>query len=257
MCEGDRMPSVRIIGPGRAGGALARALDGVGWQVLASLGRGDDVRRAAADADLVVIATPDASIAAVAGSIDPVAEVAVAHLSGALGLDVLAPHERRAAVHPLLSLPNAELGAERLVAGGWFAVAGDPIAQDLVAALGGRSFEVADEDRAIYHAAACVASNHVVALLGQVERLARQVGVPVEAFLDLTDGSVANVRALGARDALTGPAARGDLATIERHRAALAPPELELYDALVHAARELAAARPPVRADGDADRDAG
>ena len=65
------------------------------------------------------------------------------------------------------------------------------------------------------------------------------------------------MRALGARDALTGPAARGDLATIERHRAALAPPELELYDALVHAARELAAARPPVRADGDADRDAG
>lgn len=252
MWQGEPVPSLRIIGPGRAGGALAGALGRAGWSVEALLGRGDDVSAAASGVDLVVIATPDATIAEVAGAVEP-AEAAVVHLAGSLGLDVLAPHERRAAVHPLLSLPNAELGAERLLAGGWFAVAGDPVAEQIVAALGGRSVVVADEDRARYHAAACVAANHVVALLGQVERLAASVGVPLEAFLDLTSGSVANVAALGARDALTGPAARGDLATIERHRAALPPGELALYDALVTAARDLASGAGADRSDGSAD----
>jgi predicted short-subunit dehydrogenase-like oxidoreductase (DUF2520 family) len=239
MWEGEPVPSLRIIGPGRAGGSLAAALGRVGWTVEPPLGRGDDLRDAAAGVDVVVVATPDASIAEVARSIDPAA-AAVVHLAGSLGLDVLAPHERRGAVHPLTSLPNPEIGAERLLAGGWFAVAGDPIAEQVVTALGGRSVMVADADRAIYHAAACVAANHVVALLGQVERLAALAGVPVAAYLELTAGAVTNVGALGAREALTGPAARGDVATVERHRAALPPAELELYDVLARAARDLA-----------------
>jgi len=233
------VPSLRIIGPGRAGGALAGALSRVGWTIESPLRRGEDVRAAAVGVDVVVVATPDAQIAAIAGAVEP-ADAVLVHLAGSLGLDVLAPHDRRGAVHPLLSLPNAELGADRLLAGGWFAVAGDPVAEQIVTALGGRSVAVADADRAIYHAAACVAANHVVALLGQVERLAALAGVPLEAFLELTAGSVANVGALGPADALTGPAARGDLATIERHRAALPPAELPLYDALVVAARDLA-----------------
>jgi predicted short-subunit dehydrogenase-like oxidoreductase (DUF2520 family) len=231
--------SVRIIGPGRAGRSLAAALGAAGWDVEPLLGRDDDVAGAARDVDVLVIATPDAAIAPVAASVEPGPAV-VLHLAGSLGLDVLAPHDRRGAVHPLLSLPDAELGAERLRSGGWFAIAGDPVAAEVVAALGGRAVEVADEDRALYHAAACIASNHVVALLGQVERLAARVGVPPEAYLDLARGSVANVEALGADRALTGPAARGDHATIDRHRAALPADELELYEVLVGAARRLA-----------------
>jgi predicted short-subunit dehydrogenase-like oxidoreductase (DUF2520 family) len=230
---------LRIIGTGRAGGAFARALDRVGWDVEAPLGRGDDVSGAATGVDLVIIATPDAAIEEVAARIAP-GDAAVAHLAGSLGLDVLGRHGRRAAVHPLVSLPNAELGAERLLAGGWFAVAGDPIADQVVAALGGRSVTVADEDRALYHAAACVAANHVVALLAQDERLAAIAGVPADAFFELTAGALANVRSLGATDALTGPAARGDQMTVERHRSALPAGELELYDALVTAVRRLA-----------------
>lgn len=249
VCKGWPVPSLRIIGPGRAGGALGGALERVGWTVEAPLRRGEDVRGAGTGVDLVVVATPDASIAEVAAAIAPTGAV-IAHLAGSLGLDVLAPHERRAAVHPLVSLPNAEIGADRLLAGGWFAVAGDPIATDLVAALGGRSVVVADEDRAAYHATACVAANHLVALLGQVERLATLSGVPAAAFLDLAAGALANVRTLGAHDALTGPAARGDRATIERHRAALPPDELELYDVLVAAARRLATASGTVDDDG-------
>lgn len=233
------MPTARIIGPGRAGGALRGALAASGWTDLELLGRSDDIRSAARGTDVVAIATPDAAIAAVAASIEP-GDAVVLHLAGSLGLDALEPHARRAAMHPLMSLPTAEHGAERLRSGGWFAVAGDPLAASMVSDLGGRSFEVLDADRAVYHAAACVASNHVVALLGQVERLAASVGVPLEAYLDLTASSVSNVGLLGAHDALTGPAARGDDATIERHRAALPPHELDLYDSLVRAARELA-----------------
>lgn len=240
---------MRIIGPGRAGSALHRALSSVGWPVHPLVGRDGDLRSAGADADVVVIATDDRSIGVVARTVEP-GDAVVVHLSGARGLDELAPHHRRAAMHPLLSLPNAEVGADRLRSGAWFAVAGDPVAAAMVEALGGRSFPIADDDRATYHAAACVASNHVVALLGQVERLAAVAGVPVEAFLDLTVGSVANVAALGAGPALTGPAARGDIETIERHRAALPADELALYDALVIAARRLAARvdDPPLRA---------
>ena len=222
----------------RAGGALARALAGAGWQVHEPVRRGDDVSGAAQGVDLVVVATPDAVIAEVASAIEPGPAV-VAHLAGSLGLDVLGGHARTAAIHPLVSLPSAELGAARLAAGAWFAVAGDPLAEQVVADLGGRWFDVADADRAVYHAAACIASNHLVALLGQVERVAAGIGVPIDAYLDLARDTVDNVARLGPAAALTGPVARGDQDTIERHLAALDPSEREAYRALAGAAGRL------------------
>lgn len=234
---------LRIVGPGRAGRSLAAALEGRGWSVVDLLGRGDDVTDAAAGVDLVVIATPDAAIAPVARAIEPRPDTVVAHLAGSLGLEVLAPHPRRAAVHPLMALPDPETGARRLRSGGWFAVAGDPVAGRIVDALGGRAFTIADDDRALYHAAAVVASNHLVALLGQAERLGRRAGVPLEALVALARGSLDDVDALGPARALTGPAARGDEETIARHRAAVGAGELAAYDALAAEARRLAADR--------------
>jgi predicted short-subunit dehydrogenase-like oxidoreductase (DUF2520 family) len=229
----------RVIGPGRAGGAMQRALTATGaWRALAPLGRGDDPRRAAADVDLVVIATPDRSIAEVAQAIDASPSTVVAHLSGACGLTELAPHRRRAALHPLMTLPDAERGAARL-RGAWFAVAGDPLVLEVVAALEGRPFHVADASRAVYHAAACVASNHTTALLAQVERLAATAGVPFAAFFDLVRASVDNSEQLGPRRALTGPAARGDDTTIERHLAVLDDRERPAYQAMVAEIRRL------------------
>lgn len=233
------MRRVRVIGAGRAGRSFAAALDAVDWDVVGVLGRDDDVAGAARGVDLVLVATPDRAVRTVAGAVSP-GDAVVAHVAGSLGLEVLAPHHRRGAVHPLMSLPDPEVGAARLRSGGWFAVAGDPIAALVVADLGGRCFEVADDDRAVYHAAACVASNHLVALLGQVERLAGSVGVPFEAYMDLVRGSVDNAGRLGPGAALTGPAARGDDETIARHRAALPRDERASYDAMVHEARRLA-----------------
>ena len=235
--------TVRVIGAGRAGRSFAKAIDDlVGWDMIDMRGRGVAIDDAAADVDLVVIATPDAVVADVAAAIRP-GRAVVAHVAGSLGLDVLAPHDRRAALHPLMSLPDAEIGAERLT-GGWFAVAGDPLVADLATALGGRTFEIADDDRALYHAAAAVASNHLVALLGHAQRLGASVGVPADALLALALGSAENAVALGPAAALTGPAARGDEATLVAHREAIgrrAPRELAAYEAMLAEARRLAA----------------
>src|SRR5436305_596031 len=141
------------------------------------------------------------------------------------------------------SMLGLSLSALSGLRGAWFAVAGDPIAARVVDDLEGHHVEVDDAHRAAYHAAACIASNHLVALLGQVERVAATAGVPLEAYLDLVRQTVENVAALGPAAALTGPAARGDDVTIARHVAALPDGERALYELLSDACRKLAACR--------------
>jgi predicted short-subunit dehydrogenase-like oxidoreductase (DUF2520 family) len=185
--------------------------------------------------ELVVLAVPDDVIAEVAASIEPRDDVVVAHLAGSLGLDVLAPHPRRASMHPLRSIPTTSTD----LTGAWWAVAGDPVVRSVVTALDGRVVEVDDSSRVAYHAAAVMASNHLVALLGAVERVAASAGVPLDAFFDLVRGTVDNVALLGPAAALTGPVARGDWATVEAHLAALPESERATYEALTAAATRL------------------
>ncbi len=220
-------------------GALGRS----GHRLAATVGRGDPLT-AVARAEIVVIATPDRAVAGVAHSLVEHAGPAslVVHLSGSSGLEALdalregRPDVRLGALHPLQSLTGGPDDVDRLT-GSWFAVAGPPAVADLARACGGHPFTVTD--RALYHAAACVASNHLVALLGQVERLAGAVGVPAEAFWPLVAGSFANVQAVGARPALTGPVARGDVATVARHLHALPIDEIAPYRALAREALRL------------------
>jgi predicted short-subunit dehydrogenase-like oxidoreductase (DUF2520 family) len=232
--------TIRILGAGRAGTSFARALADVGHRVDGPFGRDHDPAAAADGVDVLVLAVPDDELAHVAAAVRPDPRAVVVHLSGSLGLDVLAPHPRRASLHPLVPLPNADVGARRLRSGVTLAVAGDPVATALGESLGARLVVVADADRATYHAAACVAANHVVALLGQVERVADSIGLPVDAFLGLARAALDDVADLGPRAALTGPAARGDWATIARHLEALDPAERAAYGAGVALALELA-----------------
>lgn len=201
-------------------------------------GRGDHLTQAARGVEFLVLAVPDAVVADVADAVAPELDAVVVHLAGALTLDVLAPHQRRASVHPLVALTGGDEGAARL-RGAWMAVAGDPAAMQLVDALNGRPFAVADADRVRYHAAAVVASNHVVALLGQVERLAAGCGLALEPFLALTRGAIDDVAAHGPAAALTGPVSRGDWDTVNAHVAALPEDEREAYLALASAAARL------------------
>lgn len=250
------MRSVRFIGPGKAGHCLSVALGHVGWRTVGMLGRGDDVHDAAGGVDVLVLSTPDDAIGEVAASVRPDEHCVVLHLSGSLGLEVLEPHRRRAALHPLVPLPDSRAAA-RLEGGIAFAVAGDPLAAEMATQLGGRAVEVTDEHRAAYHAAACIAANHVVALLGQVERVANGAGLELRDFLGLTHAALDDVERLGPQGALTGPAVRGDWETLARHRDALDPEERPGYHAGVALALRLAGQGAPAPAalrPGDARR---
>lgn len=234
------MTRVRIIGPGRAGTSLHRALTRAHWPVEPLLGRGDDLVDAASGVDLLVIATPDVAVGEVAAAVAPRPEVVVAHLSGSLGLAPLAGHARVAVLHPLVALPDPDRGVDRLV-GAWFGLAatGDPLVEEVVTELHGRVVRIEEDDWPRYHAAAVIASNHLVALLGQVERVAVSIGAPLDAYLDLARGALDDVVALGPAAALTGPVRRGDLATVERHLAALPPEEQTAYRTLAEEAARL------------------
>jgi predicted short-subunit dehydrogenase-like oxidoreductase (DUF2520 family) len=233
------MPRVRIVGRGRAGRSFARALRSADWDV--ELVGHEQAARAADGVDLLVLAVPDEFVPATAQVVEPVDSAVVAHMAGSLGLDALDPHPRRASLHPLVALPNEELGARRLLDGAWFAAAGDPLVTSVVSALGGHPLVVRDEDRAAYHAAAVIASNHLVALLAQAERVGAIAGVPLEAYVGLVRATVENVSTLGPRAALTGPAARGDEETIHRHLEVLPERERALYEILSEECRRLAA----------------
>jgi predicted short-subunit dehydrogenase-like oxidoreductase (DUF2520 family) len=256
--------TVALVGPGRAGTAIAIALVAAGYEVTAVAGRAPDapsvlvaagrfgarpssVGEAPRDADLVILATPDAVIGDAAASVTAGlrADALVLHCSGSSGLEVLAPiaairrDVRLGVLHPLQTLPSGDVGAARL-AGAWVAVTGPPEVAALAEQLGMHPFTVLEEHRDRYHAAACIASNHLVALLGQVERVASSAGVPLAAFEPLVRATIDNVFALGPEAALTGPVSRGDVGTVARHLAAVAFDEQHAYRALAAGASRLA-----------------
>jgi len=217
-------------------------------------GTAEAIAESIAQADLVLIAVPDAAIADTAQALGATTAVVV-HISGATGLDVLAGHARVGSIHPLMSLPDADTGARRLADGCTFAVDGDPFALDVVASLGGLAVEVPETKRALYHAAASVAANHLTALCAQVERLAETVGIPVDAYWKMMAATLDNVEDSGARAALTGPAARGDWATVRSHLDALPLSEQTLYRALMVEAADLAGQTVPTSLMSDLTTD--
>jgi predicted short-subunit dehydrogenase-like oxidoreductase (DUF2520 family) len=233
------MHPIAIVGRGRMGSALAAALRESGADVRGPLGRGERP----ADVGLVLLCVPDREIAAAAALVadGPI----VGHVSASAPLDLLAPHERFS-LHPLLSV----VGSGAPFAGAYCAIdASSPAALDaarsLAEMLGMHVKVVAREQRALYHAAASVASNFLITLEGAAERLASLVGLEREALVPLVRASVDNWARQGARAALTGPIARGDVATATRQREAVAdaaPELLPLWDALAMATRELAVA---------------
>jgi predicted short-subunit dehydrogenase-like oxidoreductase (DUF2520 family) len=237
--ELERLDRHHVIGRGRLGRALAGALRGAGLEVEGPHGRGAD----GAGAGVVILAVPDGEIAAAAACVAP--GPLVGHCSGATGLRALHPHEAFG-LHPLMTV-TAE-GAD--FAGAGCAVAGTTeqarrTATALATALGMVPVLIDEEDRAAYHAAASIASNFVVTLEAFAERLAATAGVDRRHLASLVRATVENWAALGPGRALTGPVARGDEETVGRQRAAVeerAPDELALFDALVDATRELAAA---------------
>lgn len=237
---------IAIVGDGRVGRSMAAALRAADADVRGPLDRG----ATAEGADLVLLAVPDAEIAAAAALIAP--GPLVGHFSGASTLGPLAPHEAFS-IHPLMTVAGADASFDGVPA----AVAGSSpralaAARALADALRMAPFEVADADRAAYHAAASIASNFLVTLEWFAEDLAATAGIRREAFAPLVRATVENWQIDGVA-ALTGPIARGDDETVARQRAAVRerlPERAELFDVLVAATRQLAATRTSTVARG-------
>jgi predicted short-subunit dehydrogenase-like oxidoreductase (DUF2520 family) len=211
---------VTVIGAGRAGSAIAARLRE----------RGVSVRD---EGELRLLCVPDRAIAEVSESIEP--GPWVAHVSGGTPLAALGPHVRRFSVHPLQTFTLAR-GPEQLD-GAWGAVtAEDDEARRralwLAETLGLRPFLLADEQRALYHAGASIASNFLVTLYRAASALVSEAGAPPEALVPLMTRTIEN------GFELTGPISRGDWETVERHRTALRGSGFEhAYEALVEATR--------------------
>jgi predicted short-subunit dehydrogenase-like oxidoreductase (DUF2520 family) len=233
-----------VVGQGRLGRALIAALGdatlqvaGERWKTAGPFGRGYD----GAAADAVLLCVPDGEIAAAARLVSP--GRLVGHCSGATGLDALAPHERFS-FHPLLPV----VPGRTQFAGTGAAIAGVTaravaFADSLAQALGMRAIEVAEADRAAYHAAASIASNFLITLEAAAEQIAASAGVSRELLAPLVRATVENWAVFGPERALTGPVTRGDEATVAAQRSAVlerAPELLPLFDELLTATRTLA-----------------
>ncbi|HVA53734.1 MAG TPA: DUF2520 domain-containing protein [Acidimicrobiales bacterium] len=231
--------NITIVGAGRAGSSFATALRSVHHDVrLMHHDALDDVGTPA----IVLLAVPDDELRSVSDRLARSERYVVAHVAGSRGLGELAAHARVGLMHPLAALPSAEIGAPRLL-GALYSVAGDDLVSQVVASLGGRALRLSDDQRAIYHATASVAANHLVALMGHVQALAESAGLTLEDFLPLSAQALADVALMGVSRALTGPASRADMATIDAHLAAIPASERSTYVAMANAAFELAEQR--------------
>lgn len=267
------MRTFSIVGAGRLGTSLAAALSKKGWnlEVIADrdplaaregrriVGRG----RATADlskagrADVLFVCVPDDSLAAVARKLarsgpDWAGRI-VFHTSGLHSSGVLAPLRKKgawaASLHPAQSFPRKGVHA-RLFHGVVWGIEGDAEAvaagRAVVKALSGRPLILRPEDKALYHAACCLASNSLVALEAAAAALLRAAGVrpgTADALLrSLVQETLQNVKKLGPQKALTGPVVRGDIGTVRRHLEALKahPGQEETYRAVGKLALTLA-----------------
>jgi predicted short-subunit dehydrogenase-like oxidoreductase (DUF2520 family) len=258
--------TIVIIGPGRMGLALGAALrKAEAVERLVYYGRameapphpmfdGSDAAEYRVGphplppgTSVVILAVPDSALPEVAHDLaafgpPPPACVAL-HLAGAISTEVLAPlHAQGYAVgslHPLQSIADPWHSGDRLI-GSAYALAGEPEAiaagRRLVAALEGLPLVIAPGKRQIYHAAAVVASNYMIALLAFSVRLMMQAGVSesdaLTALLPLVKGTLENLDQLGVGAALTGPVARGDADTVRLHLARLSDSDRALYSGL-------------------------
>jgi predicted short-subunit dehydrogenase-like oxidoreductase (DUF2520 family) len=244
----DRFGTLAIVGPGRAGTAIAAAAEAA--RIDVALADRDGALRACGDAEAVLLCVPDTAIEeaceSVVAAIPPLR--LVGHVSGATTLDALTAASsagaRTFSLHPLQTLPDAAsdlTGAPCAVAGS--DAEAERFARTLGEGLEMRPFVVPEAKRAAYHAAASIASNFLVALEESAAELARRAGIEDarEVLAPLVLRSAANWADRGA-EALTGPIARGDEATVERHRDALrdaAPELLGLYDELAERTRAI------------------
>ena len=259
---------IAVVGPGRAGGAVALRARAVGHQIEAVVpGPSGSVPEGLSDAaivadgplppvDLVILSVPDDSIAIVSEALvehlPSSAKPVVVHLSGLTSVQALSSLADAGCgtggLHPLMTLPDAGTGSEALAGAPAGISASSPDAAEMIAgfaaSLGMRPFELDDGRRALYHAAASVAANMVTAVLGLSFDLFAGAGIDPAVSRPLVREAVDNCFDLGPGPALTGPVARGDVGTVALQRSAVADLDPDLaseFDSLLDLVRARAA----------------
>lgn len=257
--QGGRTALLGFIGAGTVGKALAQRLAEVGYPVVAVASRSaasarelgtrahgarvfGSAQEVADRSDVVFITTPDSAIGTVVEAVRWRSGQLVVHCSGADSLDVLEPARQAGALvgvfHPLQSFAGPEQ-ALRNLPGSTCALEGDPqvleVLKEMAQAIGCRWMRLGPGQKALYHAAAVMASNYLVTLAAMSASLCNELGLRQEdalaALLPLMKGTLSNVEAMGLPGCLTGPIARGDVATVRKHLRALEVRAPELFQA--------------------------
>ncbi len=286
LLVGKIKPRVAIVGCGTVGTAIGKLLRDVDYRISGvATSNLETARRAAGvtgserfsnfpwevtrGADVVFITTPDDLIESTCMSISEHRgfdkNAVVIHCSGALSSDTLSSARDCGAevanLHPLQSFASVDQ-AVSLLPGSFCTIEGDgdalPIVRQMVEDIGGILLEITAEKKMLYHAAAVAASNYLVTLIHLALKLNKAAGLATDtsfnALLPLIRGTLSNIGAKGIPAALTGPIARGDVATVSAHLKAIekdAPELLQLYRCLGLYTVDLA------KAKGTLDREAG
>jgi predicted short-subunit dehydrogenase-like oxidoreductase (DUF2520 family) len=250
---------VVLIGAGRVGTAVAVLLQRGGYRVAGVASRSPESAKRAGDlleapvsnlsglpaADLALVGVPEGALEEVGEQVAAVrAGRIVCHFAGAVGINplraVTGAGMQAAALHPVQSCPDVDTAIARLPGSAWGITASPDVATwaaELVEKdLGGLPFDVAEQDRPVWHAAAVTTANGTAALLALGEAMLARIGIdrPEAVLGPLLAGTLANARTEGAVAALTGPVVRGEAATVRSHLdalAAVAPDLLEPYRA--------------------------
>ncbi len=239
------MLKIGFIGAGTTGTALAVRLSQKGYPVLAVSSRRpvsaqrlaglvvdcrafESAQEVADVSELVFITTPDDIIASVAQDTRWHAGQSVVHCSGAHSVDILEPARQLGAnvgsFHPLQTFAGVNQAIDNLPGSAFALEAEEPLLstlKELASVLDGSWAELKPGDKALYHTAAVFVSNYLVTLVKFALDLWQDFGVPpkeaTKALLPLLKGTVNNIEHIGLPNCLTGPVARGDLGTINRH----------------------------------------
>ncbi len=220
----------------------------------------NDVADIHPDTSIILLTVSDSSIAEVAMQIVQNSKLnfkslIVCHTSGSLTSDELRPLQVQGvtvfSLHPIQTFPkgmNTNRQLQRMQ-GIWYGIEGNSkairFAKNLVKELGGNAIIIPKEEKILYHIACVLASNYTVALLGAVEKLLQNttLQLSLRQLQPLVTASIENAISIGARHALTGPAARGDELLIRKHTVALQRFDkkiLNLYQVLGMQALEMA-----------------
>lgn len=254
------MIKLGFIGAGTVGTALSLKLSDADYPVVAVSSRSQTSARKLAQAiggclpvnsnqevadaaELVFITTPDDAIGRVASQIKWHKGQSVVHCSGADSTDILEPARKAGAYvgvfHPLQTFADVTQAIENIPGSTFALEAEEPLLtalKDMAAAIGGHWIELKASDKVIYHASAVIACNYLVTLVKSAADLWQTFDIPrsqaIQALLPLIKGTIHNIDTVGIPQCLTGPIARGDTGTVEKHLHALekaAPGLLSAY----------------------------